>query len=77
MQEIQAQCFKLGIPLGELFLLSDLAAGVTSEITYVDGGFSQATLGGLAAAGPTSSVVSGLSNSLSIQIGSGSAVAPA
>ena len=28
------------------FLLSDLAAGVTSEITYVDGGFSQATLGG-------------------------------
>lgn len=30
------------------FLLSDLAAGVTSEITYVDGGFSQAALGGLA-----------------------------
>ena len=30
------------------FLLSDLAAGVTSEITYVDGGFSQATPGGLA-----------------------------
>ncbi len=30
------------------FLLSDLAAGVTSEITYVDGGFSQATLGGTA-----------------------------
>lgn len=29
------------------FLLSDLAAGITSEITYVDGGFSQATLGGL------------------------------
>ena len=29
------------------FLLSDLAAGVTSEITYVDGGFSQATLGGV------------------------------
>ncbi len=27
------------------FLLSDLAAGITSEITYVDGGFSQATLG--------------------------------
>ena len=27
------------------FLLSDLAAGVTSEITYVDGGFSQAALG--------------------------------
>ena len=23
------------------FLLSDLAAGITSEITYVDGGFSQ------------------------------------
>jgi enoyl-[acyl-carrier protein] reductase I len=23
------------------FLLSDLAAGVTAEITYVDGGFSQ------------------------------------
>ena len=30
------------------FLLSDLAAGITSEITYVDGGFSQAALGGLA-----------------------------
>jgi enoyl-[acyl-carrier protein] reductase I len=30
------------------FLLSDLAAGVTSEITYVDGGFSQAALGGIA-----------------------------
>lgn len=29
------------------FLMSDLAAGITSEITYVDGGFSQATLGGL------------------------------
>ena len=29
------------------FLLSDLAAGITSEITYVDGGFSQAALGGL------------------------------
>jgi enoyl-[acyl-carrier protein] reductase I len=28
------------------FLLSDLAAGVTAEITYVDGGFSQ-TVGGL------------------------------
>lgn len=28
------------------FLLSDLAAGVTAEITYVDGGFSQVT-GGL------------------------------
>jgi enoyl-[acyl-carrier protein] reductase I len=28
------------------FLLSDLAAGVTSEITYVDGGFSQAMMGG-------------------------------
>ena len=28
------------------FLLSDLSAGITSEITYVDGGFSQATLGG-------------------------------
>jgi enoyl-[acyl-carrier protein] reductase I len=27
------------------FLLSDLAAGVTAEITYVDGGFSQAMLG--------------------------------
>lgn len=25
------------------FLMSDLAAGITSEITYVDGGFSQAT----------------------------------
>ena len=29
------------------FLLSDLAAGVTSEITYVDGGFSHTALGGL------------------------------
>lgn len=29
------------------FLLSELAAGVTSEITYVDGGFSQ-TVGGIA-----------------------------
>ncbi len=29
------------------FLLSDLAAGITAEITYVDGGFSQAVLGGL------------------------------
>lgn len=29
------------------FLLSDLAAGITSEITYVDGGFSQTTLGGI------------------------------
>ncbi len=29
------------------FLLSDLAAGITAEITYVDGGFSQAALGGL------------------------------
>ena len=28
------------------FLLSDLAAGVTAEITYVDGGFSQVALGG-------------------------------
>jgi enoyl-[acyl-carrier protein] reductase I len=28
------------------FLLSDLAAGVTAEITYVDGGFSQAMIGG-------------------------------
>ena len=27
------------------FLLSDLAAGVTAEITYVDGGFSQVALG--------------------------------
>ncbi len=32
------------------FLLSDLAAGVTAEITYVDGGFSQVMAGGLAAA---------------------------
>jgi enoyl-[acyl-carrier protein] reductase I len=30
------------------FLLSDLAAGITSEITYVDGGFSQAALAGIA-----------------------------
>jgi enoyl-[acyl-carrier protein] reductase I len=29
------------------FLLSDLAAGVTSEITYVDGGFSRTALSGL------------------------------
>ena len=29
------------------FLLSDLAAGVTSEITYVDGGFSQSALSGV------------------------------
>jgi enoyl-[acyl-carrier protein] reductase I len=29
------------------FLMSDLAAGVTSEITYVDGGFSQSALGGI------------------------------
>lgn len=29
------------------FLLSDLAAGVTSEITYVDGGFNQTALGGI------------------------------
>ena len=29
------------------FLLSDLAAGVTAEITYVDGGFSQVMAGGL------------------------------
>ena len=29
------------------FLLSDLASGVTAEITYVDGGFSQ-VLGGIA-----------------------------
>jgi len=33
------------------FLLSDLAAGVTSEITYVDGGFSHAMAGGVDAAG--------------------------
>jgi enoyl-[acyl-carrier protein] reductase I len=30
------------------FLLSDLAAGVTAEITYVDGGFSQAMMGPMA-----------------------------
>ena len=30
------------------FLLSDLAAGVTAEITYVDGGFSHAMIGGAA-----------------------------
>ena len=29
------------------FLMSDLAAGVSAEITYVDGGFSQ-TVGGIA-----------------------------
>jgi enoyl-[acyl-carrier protein] reductase I len=29
------------------FLLSDLASGITSEITYVDGGFSQAALAGI------------------------------
>jgi enoyl-[acyl-carrier protein] reductase I len=33
------------------FLLSDLAGGVTAEITYVDGGFSQAALAGLNADG--------------------------
>ena len=33
------------------FLLSDLAAGVTSEITYVDGGFSQSALAGIQDAG--------------------------
>jgi enoyl-[acyl-carrier protein] reductase I len=27
------------------FLLSDLAAGITGEITYVDGGFSQVVAG--------------------------------
>ena len=32
------------------FLLSDLAAGVSAEITYVDGGFSQ-VMGGGASAG--------------------------
>ncbi|MDE2093919.1 MAG: enoyl-ACP reductase FabI [Burkholderiales bacterium] len=30
------------------FLLSDLASGITAEITYVDGGFSQSALGGIA-----------------------------
>ena len=36
-------------PLGNVaaFLLSDLAAGVSAEITYVDGGFSQ-VVGGIA-----------------------------
>jgi len=33
------------------FLLSDLASGVTAEITYVDGGFSHVMAGGLADAG--------------------------
>jgi enoyl-[acyl-carrier protein] reductase I len=33
------------------FLLSDLASGVTAEITYVDGGFSQVMAGGLVDAG--------------------------
>ncbi|HEV7912551.1 MAG TPA: enoyl-ACP reductase FabI [Albitalea sp.] len=33
------------------FLLSDLAAGMTSEITYVDGGFSHAMAGGADVAG--------------------------
>ena len=32
------------------FLLSDLAGGVTAEITYVDGGFSHVMAGGLSAA---------------------------
>lgn len=32
------------------FLMSDLAAGVTAEITYVDGGFSHVMAGGLSAA---------------------------
>ena len=55
------------------------ATNTTDPITVADDSTATAgalaTLGGLAAAGPTSSVVSGLSNSLSIQIGSGSAVA--
>jgi len=29
------------------FLLSDLASAITSEITYVDGGFSQTALAGI------------------------------
>ena len=29
------------------FLLSDLAAGVTAEITYVDGGFSKIAIAGM------------------------------
>lgn len=33
------------------FLLSDLASGISSEITYVDGGFSHAMAGGAEAAG--------------------------
>ena len=33
------------------FLLSDLASGITSEITYVDGGFSHAMAGGSEVAG--------------------------
>jgi enoyl-[acyl-carrier protein] reductase I len=33
------------------FLLSDLASGISSEITYVDGGFSHAMAGGADAAG--------------------------
>jgi enoyl-[acyl-carrier protein] reductase I len=34
------------------FLLSDLAAGVTAEITYVDGGFSHAMVGPTGPSGP-------------------------
>jgi enoyl-[acyl-carrier protein] reductase I len=33
------------------FLLSDLASGMTAEITYVDGGFSHVMVGGTEAAG--------------------------
>ncbi len=38
------------------FLLSDLAAGVTAEITYVDGGFSHVGCGG----SPNKAVIAGL-----------------
>ena len=37
--------------LGQSFVRLYLAGGVTSEITYVDGGFSQAALSGLNAEG--------------------------
>jgi flagellar hook protein FlgE len=54
------------------------AANTTDSVSVADDPTATsgalATLGGLAGAGPTSSVISGLTNSLSVQIGSGSAV---
>jgi flagellar hook protein FlgE len=54
------------------------AANTTDTISVADDGAATAgataTLGGLAAAGPTSSVISGLADNLTIKFGSGSAV---